>query len=702
MIFNKGLGIAAVTDGFEAGRLASMRALSQNPGPDVAILFASSFFDQQKVLAGVREALKNTPVFGSSSYFEMSNIGMKKHSVVILLISSDAIDFKIYAGKCRESLEDTAGLIASNYLADNPVSKDDIVSCLLAGTEHHLKGIKYLSGIKKRFPFPLPVSGGGSAGKYTHDMDADFFRGHQYFNNDVATDSLSLLFMKARDSKNIRFGYAYQSSWSPIARPVVCTRATGNVVHEVENIPVMEYLKNYLGENFAETLTSTRYKYSFIAKLKDKDIEKCLIRTPGAIDFENGSIAFFPNDDMQGMEIQLVQLSREELLESARSCAVSAREALSGYTPQAVFVFSCHLRNKVLHSRTGEEINIVREIFGDKVPIMGFYCASEYAPLYNRYEDITDSQKLLSGSRQLSTSISIMAIGSRKGGGKGAVNYHELLKKYESEDEKKSDPEKKRLEKIEELKTALDNAEEIISETEKAFKYINNEHYLLTIKLQEKNLALERANDRNEKLQRIIEQYTPHNVWKKAHISVDAGRYDIPDEELFCTLMFLDIKGFTSFAEKHPPHEVIAALNRIFSPVTSVIYENNGDIDKFIGDCVFAVFASVQDALKSAFGIQSRLKTMKDNPFPIRIGLNTGRVISGNVGGQTRRDNTLIGDAVNLAQRLESNCTPGAILMSKESFSQVDDGLLRDRTVAKKQITVKGKEKPLEVFEITP
>ncbi|HNY10749.1 MAG TPA: adenylate/guanylate cyclase domain-containing protein, partial [Candidatus Wallbacteria bacterium] len=428
---------------------------------------------------------------------------------------------------------------------------------------------------------------------------------------------------------------------------------------------------------------------------------KHIIRTPGNFNPETGAVEFFPNEDMRGKTIQLVHLGRDEMLEGVKRAAISAKNALSGFKPEAVFMFSCHLRHRVLHSRTGEEVAMVKKVFGEKVPIIGCYCAGEYGPLYNSYEDVTRSEKPLSGSKQLSTSISIMVIGSKpEPAGKTEFNYYKKLREYERADKKIKTSVAALNRKLKENESLLKKSERIISETEKAFKNINSEHYRLTVELQKKNGELIEANEKNEKLQDIIKKYTPHNVWKKARKTVEAGRYEIPDEELFRVLMFIDIKGFTSYAEKHVPADVIKAINVIFNPLTDIVYSNGGDIDKFIGDCIFAVFTTENEAFSAALEAQKFMRNLKADHFKIRIGINGGRVISGNVGGETRRDSTLIGDAVNLAQRLESNCEPGAVLISEDAFDRIDGKLLKGFEIIKKSIEVKGKERPVKAVGV--
>lgn len=194
-----------------------------------------------------------------------------------------------------------------------------------------------------------------------------------------------------------------------------------------------------------------------------------------------------------------------------------------------------------------------------------------------------------------------------------------------------------------------------------------------------------------ERLQQVIRQYTPHAVWQKASVSVLAGLLQIPDEEIFGAFMFMDVKGFTSFAEKNTPERVIAEINRIFGPSTELIYRHGGDIDKFIGDCIFARFATADGALRAA-----------GCPFTVRIGLNHGRVVSGNVGADQRRENALIGDAVNLTQRLESACAPGYVLVSQSFLDHLDPALLEGLGRRTTSIQVKGKAEPVPVVELTP
>lgn len=171
------------------------------------------------------------------------------------------------------------------------------------------------------------------------------------------------------------------------------------------------------------------------------------------------------------------------------------------------------------------------------------------------------------------------------------------------------------------------------------------------------------------------------------------------------TLFFSDIRGFTSMSEKLDPQEVVDILNLYLDIQSNIIHEFAGDIDKFVGDEIVAVFTGEGMAVRavdSARMIQTRLKETNDereksgaNPVHIGIGIHTGEVVMGSIGSHDRMDYTVIGDNVNLTARLCSAAGKGEIIISKEVYSRLDD---RKDIKKLEPITVKGKSKPIEVY----
>ncbi len=174
------------------------------------------------------------------------------------------------------------------------------------------------------------------------------------------------------------------------------------------------------------------------------------------------------------------------------------------------------------------------------------------------------------------------------------------------------------------------------------------------------------------------------------------------------TILFIDIVGFTTLCEESEPEKVINLLNEYFDLCVSRIMENNGTIDKFIGDAVMAVFggheAAVVAAVKSSVEIIDTLKEMKMlknsslQNIDLRIGINTGKVVIGDLGSRHfRRDYTIIGDEVNVAQRLESRAPENSILVSS-SVASFAPGNFEVESFG--TISLKGKKEKTETWLI--
>lgn len=202
----------------------------------------------------------------------------------------------------------------------------------------------------------------------------------------------------------------------------------------------------------------------------------------------------------------------------------------------------------------------------------------------------------------------------------------------------------------------------------------------------------------------LIKKYIPRTIWTLANDFAYEQKIHIPEEELELTIAFGDIKEFTPMAEQLAPIDVIKNLNTVFEIVTDAVFENNGDIDKFIGDAFLAVFVNPEDAIRGMVLAQKELEKLNENrkreglhEIQFRIGIHTGPVIRGNVGGNKRYDNTLIGDSVNTAARLESQSLPGDILISRTTKEKA---ALELKSSKQSSIRLKGKTQEVVVYQI--
>ena len=173
------------------------------------------------------------------------------------------------------------------------------------------------------------------------------------------------------------------------------------------------------------------------------------------------------------------------------------------------------------------------------------------------------------------------------------------------------------------------------------------------------------------------------------------------------TAMFTDIRGFTSFSEKHSPEEVIEILNLYLDLQTQIIQNHKGVVDKFLGDGIMSIFSGdhqTENAIEAAIHIQRELakmnhrrKSWKDNVLEVGIGISAGDAVLGSIGSQDRMDFTAIGDTVNLASRICGIAASGQIMVTEEII-KVLDGKYSSRSEGK--IPIKGKQNQVPVYQI--
>ena len=229
------------------------------------------------------------------------------------------------------------------------------------------------------------------------------------------------------------------------------------------------------------------------------------------------------------------------------------------------------------------------------------------------------------------------------------------------------------------------------------------------------SLGFEYFLERLEKLRtrRTLERYVSKNLVAEILENPDSYYSSLRGVRVPVTILFSDLIGFTTLAEKADPEALVTQLNEYLSRMTSEIFSNGGTLDKFIGDAIMAVWGNVrslgttQDAkscARAALGMRRELSKLNQAwreqgrmGLGMGIGINHGEVIVGNIGSQDRMDPTVIGDAVNLASRLEGlTRIYGVDMLAGASVAELVRDEVYLRSVARVQ--VKGKTKPVDVF----
>jgi class 3 adenylate cyclase/ActR/RegA family two-component response regulator len=188
---------------------------------------------------------------------------------------------------------------------------------------------------------------------------------------------------------------------------------------------------------------------------------------------------------------------------------------------------------------------------------------------------------------------------------------------------------------------------------------------------------------------------------------------EVGQEELEVTVLFSDIRGFSTMAERLSARDIAQIVGRHLSAMAEIVVQHGGTIDKFQGDAVMAVFGApdplpdhAERALRCAISMQRRQAELNGEGWGsemaeglhIGVGVNTGQVVAGAVGGGGRLEYTVIGDAVNIAQRLQSEAEGGEIVASASTVAAAP-GIEAEPVGAR---MVKGREEPVEVYRVRP
>lgn len=204
-------------------------------------------------------------------------------------------------------------------------------------------------------------------------------------------------------------------------------------------------------------------------------------------------------------------------------------------------------------------------------------------------------------------------------------------------------------------------------------------------------------------MQKFISKLTVQMIRKRS----SSSQLPPAGERRHVTLVFSDIRSFTAKTEKLAPEETVYLINEYLNLQSSVIEENDGIVDKFMGDQVMAIFMGehmADNAVRAAVTIQRSIRELNNRRqkkrqivLDVGIGINDGMVVMGNMGSQNRLDYTVIGDAVNLASRLCGIAHPGQIIAPMSIAERLDNLY---PTIRLDSVKVKGRSQSVDIFEI--
>jgi len=208
-----------------------------------------------------------------------------------------------------------------------------------------------------------------------------------------------------------------------------------------------------------------------------------------------------------------------------------------------------------------------------------------------------------------------------------------------------------------------------------------------------------------EKFNTLIRKYVSSLTYEEVREQARGKAGQTGSRVVDLTVMYLDVVNFTGFSEHNESSGVVEMLNELFGICDVITRECFGDIDKFIGDAVMAIFSDANDAVRASRQIlEAALPDMNRSrrergleEISVRIGINSGLVMQGEIGTLDRRDLTVIGDAVNIAARVEKSSLPNRLMISEASYARLMPEL-SSRFEFHHEVQLRGKSDSIRLF----
>jgi len=255
----------------------------------------------------------------------------------------------------------------------------------------------------------------------------------------------------------------------------------------------------------------------------------------------------------------------------------------------------------------------------------------------------------------------------------------------------------------------LDTYSQILGNFAEHFKIIVNALPVIIIAAVVHLEGLRKKEEREKK--RTREFFSKYVSEKIVDSLLGSETLELGGEKHPVTVIFTDVRGFTSLSERMDPKQIVEALNGHFDIITDEIFKEEGTVLKYIGDATMAVFNApilqpdhAERAVRACINIQRRMREYSRHiherfgvDFTIGIGINTGEVVVGNIGSHRYMDYTIIGDAVNTASRLNGQAKAGEIVVSESTYQLIKDRFTFSEPA---EVAVKGKAQPVKIYRV--
>ncbi len=373
MAIKIGMGLSTKRDSLEGTQEAvrEARLNLQSQKIDLAVVFSSLDFAHVTVFRTINNLLGPVPLIGCSSLAIISEQGIFKHGLAIMLLSFSAdiyfntacvkeINVKPIADAGRELGEKLLYGFRDIRRDLGMIFSDGLIS----------DGSSFITGLQEKLGMSFPLAGASASDNLA------FKRTYLYFNEEVLSDAACGVLWGGK----INFGLGIKHGWKPLGKPHRVSRATNNIVYEIDNAPAVNMYKEYLAYDLAKLRRELKYIsifYPIGIYLAGED--EYLLRNILLIQ-DNGSLIFQGNVP-QDSRIRLMIGTKESCLAATSQALNEAKDALLGRQLGCVFIFDSVSRYMLLGRQAKKELEIIKENLAQDTPIIGLYTYGEQAPL---------------------------------------------------------------------------------------------------------------------------------------------------------------------------------------------------------------------------------------------------------------------------------------------------------------------------------
>lgn len=370
-----GIGFSKNENPYHAAQDAAVQAriqINQQPA-DLVLVYATPSYSRLEAIAVIRELFAESKVLGCSTSGLILPSAIETSGIAVLALASASKQFETgyaHIKNLKGQNPDFAAAELSKRLLKNFEGRSRHF-CFLLFDGFSEKGPLLLHGLKQSLGHFSPIVGGGS-------FDNFFFeKSYQYFDGEVMTDAACALMLGGQAVA----GLSSQHGWKPLGKPRVIDKAERNIIRRINGKKGIAIYEELLGEQATSLFLSrvSRARLFYPLGILVEEPNGYLIRH--VVDIQNDGSLVCQGDIPQGVEVHVMIGSKDSCRQAAVQAAREAKQALLGREPKLALIFESAARQKLLGQSAFQEIQDIKEVLGEDIPLFGLYTYGEIAPL---------------------------------------------------------------------------------------------------------------------------------------------------------------------------------------------------------------------------------------------------------------------------------------------------------------------------------